>query len=297
VKKFVKHLDKEKLVKSKDRNGGETVILDVDFDDAQVQAFVPYKLPSKATADTAGKSVPSNQFPNGGDTSVGQTITVKTLYRPSGKLTPTIFPSLSNSDPKNFHSYSSISTHLNEYISSQDPPIASPTNPRILSLNPFIVNTILSSSSGTDTAALPRKYITRDALLKRIIEDPILCAPYHIILRSRSNTANQSAETPKPKAGPTPKIAVTIERRTGSKAVTKVVGLEAFGIVPLLLAEELQKKCACSTSVGQAAGSVKGVMETLVQGDQRAAVEAALAKRGVKSQWVEVVDKTKKKKK
>jgi translation initiation factor 2D len=37
-------------------------------------------------------------------------------------------------------------------------------------------------------------------------------------------------------------------------------------------------------------------MEVLVQGDQRKAIETALTRRGLKSQWVEVVDKTKKKK-
>ena len=41
---------------------------------------------------------------------------------------------------------------------------------------------------------------------------------------------------------------------------------------------------------------MKGVMEIMIQGDQRKAVETALEKRGVKSQWIDIVDKTKKKK-
>jgi translation initiation factor 2D len=48
--------------------------------------------------------------------------------------------------------------------------------------------------------------------------------------------------------------------------------------------------------VTQAVGAPKGVMEVLVQGDQRKVVDTALSRRGLKSQWVEVVDKTKKKK-
>ena len=87
-----------------------------------------------------------------------------------------------------------------------------------------------------------------------------------------------------------------IERRAGNKTATKVSGIEYFGIIPTLLAEELQKKCASSTSVAQATGAVKGVMEIMIQGDQRKAVETALEKRGVKSQWIDIVDKTKKKK-
>jgi translation initiation factor 2D len=37
-------------------------------------------------------------------------------------------------------------------------------------------------------------------------------------------------------------------------------------------------------------------MEVLVQGDQRQVVQTALVRRGLKSQWIDLVDKTKKKK-
>lgn len=67
--------------------------------------------------------------------------------------------------------------------------------------------------------------------------------------------------------------------------------------MPSLLADELQKKCASSTSVAQANAAVKGVMEVFVQGDQRKVLETVLERRGVKKGWVEVVDKTKKGKK
>jgi translation initiation factor 2D len=47
AKKFIKHLDKAQIVKSKDRNGNETVIFDIDFEDQQVTHFQPYKPPQK----------------------------------------------------------------------------------------------------------------------------------------------------------------------------------------------------------------------------------------------------------
>lgn len=100
----------------------------------------------------------------------------------------------------------------------------------------------------------------------------------------------------KPRPGAAPRAVITVERRTGTKTATKVVNLEAFGIVPGLLAEELQKRCASSTSVAQGVGVPRGVMEVFVQGDQRKVIEGALGKRGVKPQWIDVVDKTKKKK-
>ncbi|KAJ6167476.1 hypothetical protein N7497_000319 [Penicillium chrysogenum] len=277
VKKFMKHLDKLKFVKTKDRSGQETVILDVDFEDHRIERFVPYRLPSpralessKATAPEGKKSAATE----GSDPSVGQTITVQSLYRPSGKLMPTIFPALAASDTNNFYKYSDVSK-----------------NRRIISLNPFLANTIFNSSSTEDKGTLARGKVTRDGLLKRLMDDKTLLSPYHLILKTGQTIADV-----KPKAGSPPKVHVTLEKRTGSKTVTKVMTLEVFGIIPSLLAQELQKKCAGSTSVTQATGAPKGIMEVLVQGDQRKAIETALVRRGLKPQMIEVVDKTKKKK-
>jgi len=290
VKKFIKYLDKETLVKSKDRNGQETVILDVDFNDHRLEDFVPYRLPSKTTVGSNGKSaLGKSKVPeDGDDPSIGQVLTVQVLYRPTSKLTSTMFPS----DAKVFYKQSDISNHMDNYLASRDPPLISEQNKRIVKLDPFLANTVFSSPSADDRAALSRGEVTRDGLLKRILHDQSLCAPYYAILLK----PGQAIADVKPKAGPPPKVTTVIERRSGNKTVTKVSGTELFGIVPTLLADELQKKCASSTSVNQASGAVKGVMEILIQGDQRQAVETALGKRGVKSQWMDVVDKTKKKK-
>ncbi|PYI08703.1 RNA binding protein Ligatin/Tma64 [Aspergillus sclerotiicarbonarius CBS 121057] len=295
VKKFIKYLDKQKLVKSKDRNGQETVLLDVDFNDRRVEQFVPYRLPSKNAVENTGKpAAPGTKKPattDSDDPSVGQTLTVQTLYRPTGKLTPTIFPSLSSTHPSNYYKYSDVSTHLDQYIQSQNPPIVDRQNKRIITLNPFLANTIFTSTSSDDKSTLARGKTTRDSLLKRLVEDHSLMTSHYVILRP-----GQTLSDVKPKAGAAPKANVILERRTGSKTVTKVWNLEVFGIIPSLLAEELQKKCASSTSVTQATGAPKGVMEVLVQGDQRRVLETALQRRGLRTQWIDVVDKTKKKK-
>ncbi|KAJ5883700.1 uncharacterized protein N7473_010586 [Penicillium subrubescens] len=293
VKKFIKQLDKMHLVKSKDRSGQETYILDIDFGDRRIEQFVPYKLPSKTALETSNKTSPSDAkkpaSTDGADHTVGQTLNVQTLYRPTQKLTPEIFPASSSSNPKNYYKYTDVSTYLDTYLQSQN--LISPENRRIITLNPFLANTIFTSPSPEDQGTLKRGKVTRDGLLKRIVEDHTFLQPHYAILKPGQTLADV-----KPKAGATPKALVTLEKRTGSKTVTKVTGLEVFGIVPALLAEELQKKCASSTSVTQAVGAPKGVMEVLVQGDQRKVVDTALARRGLKSQWVEVVDKTKKKK-
>ncbi|KAJ5554194.1 hypothetical protein N7513_004153 [Penicillium frequentans] len=273
VKKFIKHLDKMQLVKSKDRSGQETYIWDVDFDDQRVQRFVPYRLPSKSALESPPSESRKPAATGGADPSVGQALNVQTLYRPTQKLTPDIFPALSTTSPKNYYKYSDVD------------------NRRIINLNPYLANTIFTSSSSEDLGALKRGMVTRDGLLKRVIEDHAFLQPHYAILKPGQTLADV-----KPKAGATPKAVITLEKRTGSKTVTKVSNLEVFGIVPTLLAEELQKKCASSTSVTQAVGAPKGVMEVLIQGDQRKVLDTALTRRGLKSQWIDVVDKTKKKK-
>lgn len=294
MKKFIKHLDKLQLVKAKDRSGQETYIWDVDFDDHRVQRFVPYRLPSKSALESASKPSTGSNKPveaGGADPSVGQTLTVQTLYRPTGKLAPDIFPKLSPGDAKNFYKYAEVSNRLDQYVQSQDPPLVSAENRRIINLNPFLANTIFSSGSPEDQGTLKRGMATRDGLLKRIVEDSSFLQPHYVILKQGQTLADV-----KPKAGTAPKAIITIEKRTGSKVVTKVSNLEIFGLIPSLLAEELQKKCASSTSVAQAHGFPKGIMEVLVQGDQRKVLDTVLSRRGLRSQWIDVVDKSKKKK-
>ncbi len=120
------------------------------------------------------------------------------------------------------------------------------------------------------------------------------CSPFWVILRD-----NETEDDVKPKAGTAPKVQITLETRSGNKTMTKISGVEAFRINPQLLADELQKTCASSTSVTQLVGSSpkNPVKEILVQGPQKDAVSKALERRGVSKQWINVLDKTKGKKK
>ena len=114
------------------------------------------------------------------------------------------------------------------------------------------------------------------------------CSPYHAILRN-----GESVEMVKPRPGAAPSITITVETRGGNKKVTRMGGLEAYRVGPQALADELRKTCAGSAGTEPAKGG-KGI-EVTVQGPQSRAVLEALEKRGVKAQWVDVVDKTKKK--
>ena len=298
VRKFIKALDKRRTVKSKDRDGKEVVIVDVDFEDEAVLSFRPYRLPKKEAPSTHTNGANAGDAEeNGADSSLGQHLKVLSLYKPKASLNP-LFTTTSGEHEKSFYTSAEIKSAVTHYIESQN--LVQPNNKRIVKLDPFLANSVFDSSDSKgnsktiaiDKEAIAKGTIPRDTLSERVLT---ACAPFHLILR---NTSSPGAGD-KPRAGAPPKISITLETRSGNKTATKISGLEAFYIPPQPLADELRKSCAGSTSVERSPGSSpkNPVMEVMVQGPQGEAVKKALARRGVDTgRWVEVVDKTKGKK-
>lgn len=283
IRKFIKYLDKQQIVKSKDQAGNEAVILDIDWTDRHVEAFVPYRLPKKdapTSSSTNGKSA----APQSAESSVGQKLKLVSLLRPKEKLAPILHAS--NADPRGLYTPVELKQLLTAYIEAEN--LVSEKNKRLIKINPLLADSLLGSSAA-DNAALASGAMPRDALAERMVA---ATSPFHTILRENENIADS-----KPKAGAPPKIQILMETRSGNKTVTKVSGVEPYHIAPQPLADELRKTCAGSTSVDRLQGSSpkNPVMEVMVQGPQKDAIIKALEKRGVNKTWIEIVDKTKKK--
>lgn len=287
----MKALDKKQLLKSKDRDGGECVVLDVDFDDPAIVSFVPYKLPKKDTAGAESGGGGGGKAISGGssasDSSVGQRLHKIILYRPKEQLSP-IFES-ANSSSKALYLPTELRPIITSYIESEN--LVSEKNKRLVSLNPILANAVFDGHSSLDREVIAKGSVPRDALIDRILQ---ACSPFWTILRN-----DETRESVKAKAGHAPRIQITLETRSGNKTVTKLSGVEVFHVNPQPLAEELQKACASSTSLNQLVGSSpkNPVQEIMVQGPQKDAIIKALEKRGVNRQWIEILDKTKGKKK
>jgi len=277
-------MDKQQIVKSKDRDANEVVIWDIDWKHAQLQAFVPYRLPKK-DAPTAANTNVRPAAPLSGESAVGQKLKLVSLLRPKEKLAPIL--NIAKADPRGLYTPAELKQILMSYIEAEN--LVSPKNRRLININPQIANSLLGNSAA-DNAALASGTIPRDALAERMVA---ATAPFHSILRNDADTDT------KPKAGAPPKIQIVMETRSGNKTVTKVSGVESYYIAPQPLADELRKTCAGSTSVDRLQGSSpkNPVMEVMVQGPQKDAILKALEKRGVHRNWVDVVDKTKGKKK
>lgn len=298
MRKFIKSLEKEKLLLCREKPGNEVDVWDIDFDDRAFTEFVPHRLNKPASSGTPTESQESEHAQSSTDESLGQQLQRIELFKVKESLSPLFKSTALKSVPfhsrrwlsadfaisiKAFHSAAELRTLLASYIETSS--LAQTNNRRLVNLDPFLSNTLFNSTSSPDAEALARGAAPRDALVDRLLAS---CSPYHAILRN-----GESLETVKPRAGAAPPITVTVETRGGNKKVTRMSGLEAYRVGSQALADELRKTCAGSAGTEPAKGG-KGI-EVTVQGPQSRAVLEALEKRGVKAQWVDVVDKTKKK--
>lgn len=291
AKKFIKALDKANIIKSKDRDGGECVVVDINFNDPAVTGFVPYRLPKKDTPGAesggggGGKAIAHGASST--DPSVGQRLNKVNLLRPNEALSP-IFEA-SKASTGTLYLPADLRPIVMHYIESEN--LISDTNKRLVTLNPALANAVFDGRSSLDREVIAKGSVPHDALFERTQQ---ACSQFYVILRN-----DETRDDVKAKSGVGPKIQIVLETRSGNKTVTKLSGVEAFQISPQLLADELQRTCASSTSVGQLMGSSPKhpIMEILVQGPQKEAVSKALEKRGVSRAWINVTDKTKGKKK
>ncbi|KAL1587701.1 hypothetical protein WHR41_03501 [Cladosporium halotolerans] len=288
IKKFVKYLDKEQIIKSKEKQGNETTIIDIDFDDVAVTNFKPHRLPKKENMGGAsqGRAEKATDAVDTGDDSVGQKLEVKSFFKPSSKLSP-IFATTD----KSLFTAQEVRQVVTDYIEAEK--LISETNKRLVKLNPTLANAVFDGSGSLDKEVLAKGSVPRDALIDRVTK---AMAGSYAILRNGADPQSVKA-----RSGTPPKVHITLETRSGNKMVTKVSGLEVYYVNPRPLADELRKVCAGSTSVEPLAGGAKKtekpVEEVMVQGPQKDAVVKALERRGVSPRWIEVLDKTKGKKK
>lgn len=291
IKKFIKSLDKAKIVKTKERDQHETIVLDIDFDDAAIVDFKPYRLPKKETAagTSLGRGAKATTEIDTADSSIGQKLEKQQYYKLKDRLLPLFESAAASSQP--LFTAAEIKPIVTAYIESEN--LVNAKNKRLVTLNPTLANAVFDGSTSLDKEVLAKGSVPRDALVDRILQ---ACTPHYAIVRTSPPTSTSAT---KPKSGAAPKIKITLETRSGNKTVTKVSGVEAYFIPPQPLADELRKVCAGSSSVEQLHGSSPKapVMEIMIQGPQKEAVIKALERRGVRPAWAEFLDKTKGKKK
>ncbi|EPS40105.1 hypothetical protein H072_6061 [Dactylellina haptotyla CBS 200.50] len=287
IQKMLKQMDKDDLIKIKER-GGDVLVYAVNWDCNKITSFVPYPIISPKPKRQK-KTEDAGAGPSNGTTG---TIKVVEVYKPPAKVA--IIYEATGTSTKAFYTASQVRDTLYKYFISPTPSdpsetLVSASNARVISLNPILAKLLLNDTKGPDVQMLKSGTATRDFLAERFVREH---QQYYTII-------SPSGEESKPKTGQPPKIVVTLESRQGKKLVTRIKGMEVFGVDVGKFMDELKSVAASSVTKGPIEGGGKaaeGMVEVMVQGDKNAEVEKLLVKAGIRRANVMVDNKLKKKK-
>ncbi|KAK6360820.1 hypothetical protein TWF730_006942 [Orbilia blumenaviensis] len=288
IQKMLKQMDKEDLLKIKER-GGDVFVYAVNWDSNRLANFTPYPVitpkPKKKPVDESAAGPSSS-----GGSSSSTAIKVVELYKAPAKLNPIY--EVTGVSSKAFYTSSQVRDTLYKYFVSPTPAdqsetLVSSTNARMITLNPLLSNLLLDDAK--DARLLSSGTATRDLLAERFLR---LHQQYYTIV-------SPTGEESKPKSGQPPKITITLESRQGKKVVTRIKGLEIFGVDVGKFMDDLKSVAASSVTKGPIEGGGKaaeGMVEVMVQGDKSTEVDKLLVKAGIRKGDVAVDNKLKKKK-
>ncbi|XP_010534839.1 PREDICTED: eukaryotic translation initiation factor 2D isoform X2 [Tarenaya hassleriana] len=197
------------------------------------------------------------------------------IYKPSTQVNP-IFESVGANTGK-LYTASEASDVVFRYIEKED--LVKATDKSMVVLDAILCDALFKGAIKKGTA-----YPTE--IHKKEVGSTFIgrMQPHNVVTRGGESMVRKGAVKP---------IQILSERRQGNKKVTKVSGVETFMMDAESLASELQKKFACSTSVGELPGK-KG-REVLIQGGVIDDVGRHLMEQyGVPKRYIQVLDKTRK---
>lgn len=261
AQKFFKAMEKKKLLKCRERNG-ETIVQSVaGTDTPEVGNFTIYKVKKSKGNGTGSGSKPKGE---------GKMV-AREYWKPRSVSSPLFFEFKLNATQ--FYPTETLKEVLSKYVEKY-----SLGQGKQVKIDPLLAK-VLSTSEAT---------LSREQLLPNLQKN---CTLNHTI------TLPGEDEPKRLSKGSIPKISIIVERRGGNKVVTRISNIEPFHLIPETLAEELRVHCAGATSVNHIREG-SDAKEVMVQGPQQKAVIKLLEQKGVRSaSWVEVNDKTAKKKK
>nr|XP_043637192.1 eukaryotic translation initiation factor 2D [Erigeron canadensis] len=265
LSKWLQSKSSEGLISSKeDKYKKEVMVLAIN---RKHPDYISYK-PEKQEVEKVEQAVdPSSEA------DIKNSMEVIEIYKPSVHVNP-IFTSL-GADTRQLYSAAEASEVVFAYVEKEN--LVRPTNKSIVVLDAVLCDALFKGA------------IKKGSMYPSEIHKKDL-APTFINRMQAHHQVTRGKESVVKKGGLKP-LQMLTERRQGNKKVTKVSGMESFLIDAELLASELQKKFACSTSVTELPGK-KG-HEVLVQGGVIDVLAKYLVEQyGIPKRYIEVLDKT-----
>lgn len=249
-----------------DKHKKEVVLFSVNRKHADYSSFKPEKRPAEKPDQSSGQSV--------NETRSSKTLEVAEIYKPSVHVNP-IFSSV-GADTGKLYTASEATDIVFAYVEKEN--LVKPTNKSLVILDAMLCDALFKGAikKGTTYPTEIHKKDIGQTFVNRM-------QPHHVVTRGNESVVRKGALKT---------IQILTERRQGNKKVTKLSGMESFLIDADALASELQKKFACSTTVGELPGK-KG-FEVMVQGGVIDDLGRHLVEQyGVPKRFIEVFDKTK----
>ncbi|KAJ3212823.1 Eukaryotic translation initiation factor 2D [Dinochytrium kinnereticum] len=299
--KFLKAMEKKGYIKLKERNG-ETLLMSVNRKHPEIAAFDPPRklaraISASSVALTVGKATaasPSSAV-SSPSAALASSIAIVELYRATGGLAK-VFGEIGVGRDA-YLTRQEVKAVIDEYVKSKD---LVADDPRLVKLDAGLAEALhRKDESDVDV-------IGRESLMTRVMEK---LSPFHRIAIPGLEAVIRKG-TPKP-------INITVEIRQGRKTVTRITGVETYGIDPEILASELKVLCASSTTVSPLPSKTSTpLFEVMIQGSKVREVCGCLAEKyflpftgggsgggvvnyggrgGPQCKFVEVLDKTEKK--
>ncbi|KAJ3675497.1 hypothetical protein LUZ60_004539 [Juncus effusus] len=254
-----------------DKHKKETILQSINRRHADYMAFKPEKKTKEP--DQKDDSAPDS---SGSSSNAGRAkLEVVEIYKPSTHVNP-IFASV-GADISTYYTASEASDVVFSYVEKEN--LVNPTNKSIVILDPYLCDALYKGAikKGSSYPSTIHKKDLGSAFLTRM-------QTHYAVSRGSESVIKKGAVRP---------VQILTERRQGNKKVTRVSGLEGFLVDAEVIAGELQKKFACSTTVNELPGK-KGQHEVLVQGGVIDDLAKYLVEHyGVPKRYIEVYDKTK----
>ncbi|CAO3585977.1 unnamed protein product [Absidia cylindrospora] len=288
VQKFLKTMEKSGVLKLKEHRG-ETNVTSINWSHPSLQGVTPYKTVEKLmieqqqqqqVAPAGSTTATTDQSNKNTDVSFSSTpgqIQVIDMYKPIG-ASAVIFEVVKQ-DKSAMYSSIEVRQVLFEYIKMEN--LVDPKNQKFIIIDPILTDAILNKTEYQTVHKLGR-----DQILQRLLPK---MQPFHMV--------TLPGKDPILKKGAPKTIEVMQEIRQGRKTVTKLTGMESFGLEIDDLCKELTKLCASSATHSQIHGTSPKtpLYEIMVQGPQMKNVSELLLRKGVPKKFIFVNDKTAKK--
>ncbi|KAI8639833.1 hypothetical protein BD408DRAFT_420803 [Parasitella parasitica] len=286
LQKFLKVVDKSGLLKTKEQRG-ETMVISINHSHPSLQDVRRYKTMESASAQAANaKELAAKEAATAvkdadaakSKSSLPNQIEIQEIFKPLGNSLQRLFEEAKH-DKDGLYTVPQVRQVMMDYI--KDHNSVDPQNQKMINIDPVLCDAILTKQEYNSINKL-----TRDQILHRICQK---MQPFHSIKLPGKDAVL--------KKGPCKPIDIVQEVRQGRKTITKVTGVEGFGLDVEELCKELTRLCASSATYSPIHGvSPKNPLhEIMVQGPQIKNITHLIVNKGVPARFIDTEDKTAKK--